>query len=83
MLELMSNSRTINKALLAKLLGMLGSSYDGEIASAGRMANDMVRSAGLTWYDVISAPFDKTSYQRDYMRKRRAREKRKSAPPQQ
>lgn len=39
---------------LAKVLGMLGSEHDGEIAAAGRRANTMVKSAGLTWGDVIS-----------------------------
>jgi hypothetical protein len=39
---------------LAKVLGMLGSDHDGEIAAAGRRANQMVRSAGLTWSEVIS-----------------------------
>jgi hypothetical protein len=39
---------------LAKVLGMLGSDHDGEIAAAGRRANQMVRSAGLTWKEVIS-----------------------------
>ena len=39
---------------LAKVLGMLGSDHDGEIAAAGRRANQMVRSAGLTWGEVIA-----------------------------
>src|SRR4051794_18905807 len=45
-------------AKLAKILGMLGSDYDGEIAAAGRRANAMVKDAGLTWDEVIlsSAP---------------------------
>jgi hypothetical protein len=43
-------------AKLAKVLGMLGSDYDGEIAAAGRRANAMVRSAGLTWDEVLAAP---------------------------
>jgi hypothetical protein len=38
---------------LAKLLGMLGSAYDGEIAAAGRAADTFVRGAGCTWFDVV------------------------------
>lgn len=40
---------------LAKILGMLGSSHAGERASAGLKADEMVRSAGLTWLEVIYA----------------------------
>lgn len=39
---------------LVALLGMTGSSEDGEVANAGRMANQMVRELGLTWDDVVS-----------------------------
>ncbi|PWT71764.1 MAG: hypothetical protein C5B59_17445 [Bacteroidetes bacterium] len=42
------------KDRLIRLLGMLGSSFDGERANAGKMANDMLKKAGLTWEDVIS-----------------------------
>jgi hypothetical protein len=38
---------------LAKLLGMLGSDRDGEVVNAGRAADRLVRSAGLTWFDVL------------------------------
>jgi hypothetical protein len=38
---------------LAKILGMLGSSHDGERAAAALKAHEMVRAAGLTWRDVI------------------------------
>jgi hypothetical protein len=41
---------------LAKVLGMLGSDHDGEIAAAGRRANQMIRNAGLTWPQVIGPP---------------------------
>jgi hypothetical protein len=33
---------------LAKVLGMLGSAHDGEVAAAGRRADAMVKGAGLT-----------------------------------
>jgi len=38
---------------LARLLGMLGSDHLGEVANAGRLADKLVRAAGLTWSDVI------------------------------
>jgi hypothetical protein len=38
---------------LVKVLGMLGSAYDGEVAAAGRRADAMVKGAGLGWDDVI------------------------------
>jgi hypothetical protein len=49
---------------LAKVLGMLGSEHDGEIAAAGRQANQMVRNAGLTWREVIApaAPAPQQQY---------------------
>jgi hypothetical protein len=43
---------------LVKVLGMLGSAHDGEVAAAGRRAHSMLKAQGLTWSDVIvpSAP---------------------------
>ena len=43
---------------LVKVLGMLGSDHDGEVAAAGRTAHSMLKAKGLTWSDVIvpSAP---------------------------
>jgi hypothetical protein len=41
-------------ARLTRLLGMLGSSHVGEVANAGRLADKMVRAAGLTWPDIIT-----------------------------
>lgn len=43
-----------DRTRLARLLGMLGSAYDGEVANAGRLADKLVRNAGLTWPDVIA-----------------------------
>jgi hypothetical protein len=40
-------------AKLGKVLGMLGSDHDGEVAAAGRRAHAMVKGAGLTWPEVI------------------------------
>jgi hypothetical protein len=41
---------------LAKLLGMLGSTHDGEALSAARKAHQLVSRNGATWSDVIVAP---------------------------
>ena len=38
---------------LVKVLGMLGSAFDGEVAAAGRKAHAMLKEAGLIWDDVI------------------------------
>ena len=44
---------TLDRGRLVKLLGMLGSDHDGEIAAAGRAADRLVRQAGVRWRDVI------------------------------
>src|SRR5215471_8175975 len=44
----------IDRERLTKLLGLLGSGHDGEIAAAGRMADALIRDAGVTWADVIA-----------------------------
>jgi hypothetical protein len=41
---------------LRKLCGMLGSEHDGERATAAAKADALLRAAGLTWADVITAP---------------------------
>src|SRR3954449_7874120 len=38
---------------LVKVLGMLGSTFDGEVAAAGRRAHAMLKDAGLMWSDVV------------------------------
>jgi hypothetical protein len=38
---------------LRKLCGMFSSAHDGEIANAARMADRLVRAAGLAWGDVL------------------------------
>jgi hypothetical protein len=40
---------------LIKLLGMLGSAHDGEIAVAGRKAHELLRSLNMTWQEIILA----------------------------
>jgi hypothetical protein len=44
----------VDRDRLAKLLGLLGSAYDGEVANAGRLADKLVRGAGLMWPDIIA-----------------------------
>jgi len=41
---------------LSKIAGRMGSEFDGERAVAAQMATKLLRDAGLTWEDVISAP---------------------------
>jgi hypothetical protein len=69
----------LDKRKLIMVLGMMGSSHDGEVVNAARQAHQMLRAVGLTWRDVIKADFDKTAYQRAYMRKRRANERTRRA----
>jgi hypothetical protein len=38
---------------LAKILGMLGSAHAGERAAAAAKADELVKSVGLTWRDII------------------------------
>lgn len=38
---------------LAKLCGMFGSNAGGEVQNAARLADKLVRDAGVTWLDVI------------------------------
>jgi hypothetical protein len=45
----------IDRETLIKLLGLLGSAHNGEIAAAGRMADALIRDAGITWADVIAS----------------------------
>lgn len=46
---------TDKRARLVRLLGLLGSAFDGERANAAAMADRLVREAGLTWDQVIAA----------------------------
>ena len=39
---------------LVRLLGMLGSAHDGEVAAAGCMADRLIRERGLTWAQIIA-----------------------------
>jgi hypothetical protein len=44
----------IDRVRLIKLLGPLGFAQNGEIASTGRMADALIKDAGVTWADVIA-----------------------------
>lgn len=50
--------KQLDRTKLAKLLGMLGSAHDGEIAAAGRKANALVKAAGITWEEAIKPVVD-------------------------
>src|SRR4051812_18279276 len=41
---------------LVRLLGMLGSDFDGERAAAAAKADELVRDLGLTWDAVVASP---------------------------
>jgi hypothetical protein len=60
---------------LVKVLGMLGSAHDGEVAAAGRRAHSMLKAEGLTWVDVIkpAAPKSEQPQQQSYRPQRRWR----------
>jgi hypothetical protein len=46
----------LDTRLLARVLGMLGSDHDGEVAAAGRAAAKLVRDAGISWDAVLDPP---------------------------
>jgi hypothetical protein len=46
---------TFNRATLAKVLEILDSSHAGEALAAAKLASTMVREAGLSWDDVLTA----------------------------
>jgi hypothetical protein len=56
---------TLDRIRLAKLLGMLGSSHDGEVVNAGRAADRLVREAGLRWPDVTQPTLPPAPYGAD------------------
>ena len=48
-----ATKRKLVSTKLVKVLGMLGSAHGGERDNAARMAAQIVKDAGLTWYDVL------------------------------
>ena len=53
----------LDRARLARLLSMLGSRYDGEVVTAGRMAHQLVCAAGLAWPEVLEARLQRADVQ--------------------
>jgi hypothetical protein len=43
-----------SRVRLARVLGMLGSAFDGERSNAAAMADKMLRAAGLSWADLLA-----------------------------
>ena len=54
----MNHLTDAQRARLTALLGLLGSADDGERATAGQMADNLVRDAGLTWRDLFTPDSD-------------------------
>jgi hypothetical protein len=50
----------LDKARLARVLGLLGSAHPGERDAAGLKAHELVRNAGTTWEVLLGAPPDDT-----------------------
>jgi hypothetical protein len=48
-------SKDLDLAKLSKMLGVLGSAGDGEVANAGRLADRLVRDAGMVWSEFIES----------------------------
>jgi hypothetical protein len=48
-------SKDIDLTLLSKMLGMTGSSGDGEALNAARLANKLVVQSGRSWADFVEA----------------------------
>jgi hypothetical protein len=44
----------LDRERLAKLLGLLGSDYDGEVVAAARQAERLRREAQATWFDILA-----------------------------
>lgn len=66
----------LDESRLIKLLARLGSSHDGEVLNAARLADRLVRQAGLTWDDVLAGP-----RRRLWKQLRRERHKRRAPEP--
>jgi hypothetical protein len=47
----------LDRRKLVRVLRMLSSEFDGEVAAAGRAANTMLEKAGISWAEVV-APDD-------------------------
>jgi hypothetical protein len=45
----------IDRNRLVKLLGMMGSSHDGEALAAARLAERLRAAAGMTWAEIVKS----------------------------
>jgi hypothetical protein len=45
---------SLDRQVLVRCLGMMGSTHDGEALNAARIADNRLRKAGVTWADVIN-----------------------------
>jgi hypothetical protein len=66
----------LDRDKLAKMLGMLGSRHDGEVAAAGRSAHILVRDAGVSWTQVLSPADGAISFDRDKLAEAEAENRR-------
>jgi hypothetical protein len=46
----------LDRELLAKSLGLLGSSHDGERLAAAAVAERLRANAGMTWFEILATP---------------------------
>jgi hypothetical protein len=54
----MSAGNSDYRSRLARVLGKMGSSFDAEVLTAAKLANRMVRDAGMTWPEVLAVQAD-------------------------
>lgn len=47
------NLSSADRSMLAKVLGMLGSTHDGEVVNAARKAHQLLQERGTTWPDLL------------------------------
>jgi hypothetical protein len=60
-----------DRTKLIRILGMLGSEFDGERAAAGALASRMLKDADLAWADVVSPHIE--IYAQDRPRRQQAK----------
>ena len=58
----------LDRAKLAKLLAMLGSSFDGEVINGGKQADRLIRNAGMSWEEAVVEPLHALEIARDACR---------------
>jgi hypothetical protein len=63
---------TDERALMTKMLGRLGSSFDTERAVAGKMLSDFLQARQLSWADVFGAPASNFSAEQQAFQRGRA-----------